>query len=381
MSLAHKTAKTGKLQARHPSMNRRARAALREHKDMAKDKREIMTDNGERAMAAFPVIVSASRSTDIPAFYADWFFDRLKKGYSVWTNPFNNKKYYVAYEDTRFIVFWSKNPKPLLNHLDYLKERKIGCYIQFTLNDYEKENLESGVPPLAERMETFRALAGRLGKGAVVWRFDPLILTDAISIDSLIERIRNIGSQLHDCAEKLVFSFLDIAPYKKVQKNLARTGIRFQDWTEEQMREFAARLVELNKNEGWNLELASCGEKIDLPDITHNKCVDDRLIVRLCRSPELWKFLGAEESRGKDLFGNPEETIDIGNGEYAVIKNSKKDKGQRGKCGCVESKDIGQYNTCPHLCEYCYANAGKDIALRNYELHKANPAGETITGS
>lgn len=91
--------------------------------------RFVTLDNGEMAKATFPIVVSASRSTDIPAFYADWFFHRLKKGYSAWTNPFNGVKSYVGYDDTKFIVFWSKNPRPLLNHLDYLKSRGIGCYI------------------------------------------------------------------------------------------------------------------------------------------------------------------------------------------------------------------------------------------------------------
>ena len=86
-------------------------------------------------------------------------------------------KSYVGYADTKFIVFWSKNPRPLLNYLDELKKRGIGCYIQYTLNDYEEEGLEKGVRPLAERIETFKLLVNKLGKGAVVWRFDPLILT------------------------------------------------------------------------------------------------------------------------------------------------------------------------------------------------------------
>ena len=81
-------------------------------------KRQIVLENGNKAEVHAPVIVSASRSTDIPAFYTDWFFHRLKVGYSAWTNPFNGKKMYVSYEDTKFIVFWSKNPRPLLSRLD-----------------------------------------------------------------------------------------------------------------------------------------------------------------------------------------------------------------------------------------------------------------------
>ena len=141
------------------------------------DKVEIKRENGELVQAQAPVIISASRSTDIPAFYADWFFHRLKKGYSAWTNPFNGVRSFISYEETRFIVFWSKNPRPLIPHLSYLKERNIGCYIQYTLNDYVQEGLEKSVPNVDASIETFKELVNLLGKGHVVWRFDPLILS------------------------------------------------------------------------------------------------------------------------------------------------------------------------------------------------------------
>ena len=145
-------------------------------------------ENNELVCAQAPVIVSASRSTDIPAFYADWFFIRMEIGYSAWTNPFNGVKSYVSYNNTRFIVFWSKNPRPLLPYLDYLEERKIGTYIQYSLNDYELNGLERGVPPLQYRIDTFKMLVDRLGLGSVIWRFDPMILTDEIHPDDLIRR-------------------------------------------------------------------------------------------------------------------------------------------------------------------------------------------------
>ena len=129
------------------------------------NKEWLPKENGERIWMQVPEIVSASRSTDIPAFYADWFFRRQMVGYSAWTNPFNGVRSFVSYEKCRFIVFWSKNPKPLLEHLDELKDRNIGCYIQYTLNDYEKEGLEKGVPPLEQRIDTFKRLVDKLGKG------------------------------------------------------------------------------------------------------------------------------------------------------------------------------------------------------------------------
>lgn len=352
---------------------------------MEENKSEIIV-NGQLVKAQCPVIVSASRSTDIPAFYADWFFYRLKKGYSVWTNPFNGVRSYISYEKTHFIVFWSKNPQPLLAHLDELKERGIGCYVQYSLNDYEDEGLERGVPPLAERIETFKELVHRLGYGGVVWRFDPLMLTDDIDIDKLLKKIENIGEQLKGYTEKLVFSFADIALYRKVKSNLEANGIPYHEWTEEQMKEFAAKLVALNKEKGWNYQLTTCGEKASFDGVDHNHCVDDALIIRRGhQDKELMDFLKATKipMPSPNIFGEvetlPTDAIILDNGYY-VIRGNNKDKGQREFCGCMKSKDIGQYNTCIHMCEYCYANTSKQTAALNYKCHKENPWAETITG-
>lgn len=129
-------------------------------------------------------------------------FHRLQVGYSVWTNPFSKVRSYVSYKDTRFIVFWSKNPHPLLPYLDILRGKGIGCYIQYTLNDYELERLETGVPPLVERIDTFKKLATRLGKEAVIWRFDPMLLTGNLSLDGLLDKVERIGDQLKGYTEK-----------------------------------------------------------------------------------------------------------------------------------------------------------------------------------
>jgi DNA repair photolyase len=325
---------------------------------------EIKID-GKPVKAQAPIIVSASRSTDIPAFYADWFFDRLKKGFSAWTNPFNGVKSYVSYDQTRFIVFWSKNPRPLLSYLDYLKERNIKCYIQYTLNDYEQERLEK-VPPLATRIETFKMLVDKLGFGSVVWRFDPMILTDDISVEGLLRKVQNIGDQLKGYTEKLVFSYADIAMYRKVKANLERSGIPYHEWTIPQMEEFADKLSHLNHSRGWDYQLATCGEKIDIENygIEHNRCIDGDLIARLADGDNvLLNFISKFVSI--DLFGN---------------KTYKKDVGQRVGCGCMAAKDIGEYNTCPHLCEYCYANTTKQLAIENWKRHQENPNADTITG-
>ena len=348
---------------------------------MAWDKIKIKRDNGEYVEAQAPVIISASRSTDIPAFYADWFFNRLEKGYSSWTNPFNGVPSYISYEKTRFIVFWSKNPKPLLNYLHILKEKNINCYIQFTMNDYEDEQLEKGVPPLSERIETFKKLAVELGVGRVIWRFDPLILTDKISVKDLLRKIENIGNRLIGYTEKLVFSFVDISLYKKVESNLKKAGVAYREWTTDLMNEFASKLSELNKK--WGFELATCGEKIDINQygIKHNKCVDDDLMIRFAHNDDvLMSHLGVTRHEAGLFDDMPEGAIDLGDGKYALKKKSAKDKGQRAFCGCIASKDIGEYNTCAHQCEYCYANASKEIANANLLRHRSNPTAETITG-
>lgn len=347
---------------------------------MAWKKEKIMTDSGP-ADAQFPIIVSASRSTDIPAFYSDWFFSRLAKGYSAWTNPFNGVKSYVAYRDTRFIVFWSKNPAPLILHLNELKQRGIGCYIQYTLNDYVQEGLEKAVPDLGKRIATFRELVDILGMGHVIWRFDPLILTDTITVDDLIRKIEYIGDSLKGYTEKLVFSYVDISMYRRVKSNLDKASINYQEWTPDLMDEFANKLYELNKK--WGYILATCGEKIDLAkyNIKKNSCIDDELMIRLAHNDDtLMKFLGAELVE-RDIFGEvPDGAVELGDNLYAVKKKDNKDSGQREFCGCIMSKDIGEYNTCPHLCEYCYANSSKGAAVANYKMHRTNPESETITG-
>ena len=300
-----------------------------------------------------PVIISASRETDMPAFYSHMFVLWIRKGWCPWKNPFNGEVRKVSFDKTRMVVFWSKNPKPMLERMDEVEELGFKqYYFQFTLNDYVAEGLEPNVPSVAERIDTFKRLADRIGKERVIWRFDPLMLTEKISIDALLERVGNIGKQLKGYTEKLVFSFIDISAYRKVQKNLAGLGVH--EFSPEEQVRFAQGLAELNKELG--LELATCGELADLSayGIKHNKCVDDELMMRLFHDDaELMNFIGAEY----DMFSGWQ------------IKKSKKDKGQRKACGCIVSKDIGMYNTCPHLCKYCYANFSDDVARRNYQKY------------
>ena len=318
-----------------------------------------------------PVVLSASRSTDIPARHAKWFVERLREGWFGWVNPFNQKRYAVSLENTRAIVFWTKHAAPLISYLDEIEERGFHFYFQYTLNDYVAEGLEKGVPSVERRIDTFKRLVDRLGVGKVIWRFDPLILTDSISVNDLLRKAESIGNELKGYTDKMVFSFADIAAYRKVRAILVNNNVRYREFEEPDMLQFAAGIQQLNN--AWGYTLATCGEKIDIDayGIVHNKCIDDDLMIKyFSDDTRLMDFLGVEITGG-DLF-HPEKTV--------IKHRNNKDKGQRQFCGCIVSKDIGEYNTCAHLCEYCYANSSKEVALRNLQAHKVNPFSETIIG-
>ena len=335
------------------------------------DKIYITKQNGEIIEAQAPIIISASRSTDIPSFYPDWFIQRLKEGYVKWKNPFNGVSSYVSFSKTRLFIFWTKNPKPIIKYLNFLDEKIENYYFHYTLNDYDQEKLEPNVPDVQSRIDTFIKLSEKIGKNKVIWRFDPLILTNTIGINELLIKVENIGNQIKDHTEKMVFSFADIKLYKKVQNNLRKNSINYQEFNERLMNEFASGLQKLNMH--WNFEIGTCAEKIPLEKygILHNKCIDDNLIIKLFNNDKiLMDFLGVKLIPG-----------DIFNSDITIKKTrDNKDKGQREFCGCIYSKDIGEYNTCPHLCEYCYANASKEIAIENWKRHILNPNNEMIKG-
>ena len=336
-------------------------------------KEEIELQGGAKALAQMPVIVSASRSTDIPAFYSDWFMERLKAGYVKWFNPFNGQPLYVGFKKMRCIVFWSKNPTPMIPHLDELDKICPNYYFQFTLNDYDAERIEPNVPSVANRVETFKRLSERIGRDRVIWRFDPLILTDKLAVKDILEKVERLGDKLAAYTSRLVFSFIDIKSYAKVGKNLERGGIAAREFSSDEMCEVAQRIGELVK--GWGIAAGTCGEIADLDryGIEHNRCIDDRLMVKcFAHDAELMKFIGAKFVSGDPLFGVEDRWVP---GPH------KKDPGQRLACGCIMSKDIGEYNTCPHLCHYCYANTNNAAAMENWSRHCKCPHGETITGN
>ena len=349
---------------------------------MALDKIIIKTESGENVEAIAPVIISASRSTDIPAFYANWFFNRLAKGYCVWYNPFNQQPMYISFKNCRVIVFWTKDPEPIIPYLPELDRRGIHYYFQVTLNDYMQDGFEPNLPPVARRVETFIKLSLLIGKEKVIWRFDPLIMTPNIGPRELLKRIWNIGNQLKGHTDKLVFSFIDVKIYRKVQSNLVKETMLSKEDVENAEANHAQRIeiVEgLRKirnawhQEGWNVEMATCAEDIDLEQygIEHNRCIDGELMKRLfAYDEELVYYLHTLKWPERDLFGQLPP--------IPGKKKNVKDTGQRKICGCMVSKDIGMYNTCRHFCVYCYANTSKEVVLKNKDKH--NDESESIIG-
>lgn len=347
------------------------------------EKIKIKTQNGDIVDALAPVIISASRSTDIPAYFSKWFMNRIEKGYCVWYNPFNQQPSYISFAKTKVIVFWTKNPEPIIPFLPELDKRGIHYYFQVTLNDYEKENFEPNVPKMADKIATFMKLSDLIGKDRVIWRYDPLIITPSTSPRELLTRIWNVGNQLKGYTNKLVFSFVDVKAYRKVQNNLVketscftRESVDMAEPSAAQREEIISGLCKIRdawKASGWEVQLATCAEEFDYEacGIEHNRCIDGELMEQLwSEDKELVCYLRTGKLPEPDLFGSlppiPEKQKNL------------KDKGQRKICGCMISKDIGMYNTCGHLCVYCYANTSKELVLRNIE--KLNDDSESIIG-
>ncbi len=321
------------------------------------ERKDIYINTGF-TQAITPIIITASRSTDIPAFYPEWFINRLKEGYVKWINPFNHQPLYVSFENIRLIVFWSKNPAPILQYLHFIDKRGINYYFQYTLNNYDDEGFEPNVPTIKERIETFRKLSLMIGKEKVIWRFDPLVLTDTMDVNRLLDKVKVVGDSIYEFTEKLVISFIDIKKYKTVDNRLSKHHIRCKEFTPELMEEIAKGISKLN--ERWGLDVSTCAEPVELSQygIHHNKCVDDILIRRIFHDDnDLINFLDYHS-------GTMKISEKVNN-----ISHPLKDKGQRKTCGCIVSKDIGQYNTCGHLCLYCYANYSDKGVMRNMERH------------
>lgn len=335
---------------------------------MKAERCQIRIADGRTVGAIAPVILSVSRATDIPAFHGDWLRHRLEAGYAQWINPYNGQPLYISFARARVMVFWSKNPEPMLEWLDQLDARGINYYFQFTLNDYTQEGYEPGLPALAKRIETFQKLSERLGKARVIWRYDPVMVTPQCSLEQSLEKIAGLGEQLAAFTEQLIFSFVDLVAYPRACRRLQRAGIVAQELSMAQMQAFAAGVQQLNR--AWKLRLGSCAETIDLSayGVEHSRCIDDALLVQcFAHDGALMRHLGYAQN----LFG-----------EWCALprKMQDKDAGQRKACGCVESKDIGRYNTCLHRCVYCYANGEGTSTEAAFARCRAHPDAEALGG-
>ncbi len=280
------------------------------------------------------MILSVSRRTDIPAFYSEWFYQRVREGFVCVRNPMNARqvsRVSISPKVVDCIVFWTKNAAPMMDRLDELKE--YDYYVQFTINDYGVE-VEPYVPELLRRLETFMRLSERIGRERIIWRYDPILFSDKYTPESHLKSFEKIASALGRYTEKCVFSFVDIYPSKN-SGNLKRLG--FWQLSPEELDSFAGELARIGKSSG--LALATCAEAVDLArhGIEHNSCIDKALIERIT---------GA--------------SLDVGG------------DGQRGHCRCAKCDDIGSYDTCPHGCIYCYANFRPDIVSDRVKAYDVN---------
>ena len=281
------------------------------------------------------MIISASRRTDIPAYYSEWFVNRIKDKYLYVRNPMNIHQIGKINLNTSVvdgIVFWTKNPIPIIDKLEFFKDYTY--YFQFTLTSYGPE-IEQGLPSKNKALiPAFCDLSKKIGKERVIWRYDPIFFNDTYTMDYHKKYFRIMASKIGNYTEKCTVSFLDL--YRNTIRNIQPYGIRIL--SKEEQIELMAEFVKIAKEYGFYID--TCAEEIDLSEfgINHACCIDKE------------RF----ESIGK-------YTLDV-----------KKDANQRGMCGCVESIDIGTYNTCKNGCVYCYANYSKNTVNRQIRYHDPN---------
>lgn len=279
------------------------------------------------------MILSVSRRTDIPAFYGDWFINRLKEGFVYVRNPMNIhqvSKIPLTPEKIECIVFWTKNPsEKFIKDLKIIDDLGYRYYFQFSVTSYDQK-VEVNIPKKTILMERFKQLSNQIGKEKVIWRYDPIFFNEHYDFDYHKKWFEYIAAKLENHTEKCVISFLDY--YSKIRSRLFLNGI--PEVQEQQMHEFAFYLSAIGNK--YDIKVESCCEEIDLSSvgIEHGHCINAELINRIC--PLQYDF--------------------------------KKDKSQRQACGCIESIDIGSYNTCRNGCIYCYAN-WKDNVNSVYDLN------------
>lgn len=287
------------------------------------------------------MIISASRRTDLPAFYSGWFFNRLKEGFVLVRNPGNpHRLSRIGLSPSKIdgIVFWTKNPLPMLDRLSELKG--FNFYFQFTLNAYGPD-AEPGLPSKNDVLiPAFQRLSSLVGKERVIWRYDPIFLSKTYSIGYHARSFELLAKRLHRYTQTCTVSFLD--RYLNTERNTRPLGIR-PETPDEQM-EIMRRFSEIAF--GYGLTLNTCAEQGDFRSLGAGraKCIDK----------ERLEMLGGVQ-------------LDVG-----------KAAGQRPACGCAESFDIGAYHSCPNGCLYCYANANQTAAFQNMRRH--NPAAPVLLG-
>ncbi|SCA56477.1 conserved hypothetical protein [Candidatus Terasakiella magnetica] len=284
------------------------------------------------------MIISASRRTDIPAFYSKWFINRLRAGFVQTRNPFNYhqvKKVSLLPQDVDCIVFWTRNPAPLMDHLGELDDLKIPYYFHYTITGYPRA-LERKTPKLDQAIETFQALSERIGPERVIWRYDPILLSNLVQPQDHMKVFGTIAGKLKGHSQRAVISMADF--YTKTERNLDKIeGLNYDNLRlhNNLLEEFINQFK--NEADRNGLTLYSCAEESDLEcfGISAGQCIDEGLISR-----------------------------------FTELKvRFKKDSGQRKNCGCVKSVDIGAYNSCLHGCEYCYATYNQNRALTNAKKH------------
>ena len=279
------------------------------------------------------MIISASRRTDIPAFYYPWLLHRFAAG-EVWSvNPFNPRQVTVVPltpNAVDAIVLWSKNPAPILKY----GTPPYPWYMQYTLNDYPS-SVESNLPDIQARISTFRVLSALGGKDSMVWRYDPILFAEGMDASWHLTKFTRLCQALEGATDQAVISFLD--SYSKIGTWLRRMNVHWPQ-SDEQI-DLARQMAQIGRNHGIRVT-ACCEAALGLPVA---RCIDPDRLTRLIGPLSL-----------------------------------PPDKGQREGCGCVDSIDIGRYNSCLHGCGYCYATTSAPTALRNHALH--NPHSPLLYG-
>lgn len=288
-------------------------------------------------------VISASRRTDIPAFYSDWFVRRLRAGSVLVRQPYSGRYATVSLkpEDVAAIVFWSKNYGPFLSRLEQIEQTTRKLFFQFTIT--ANREMEPGVPDYQDAIRDFLFLARHNSAGHVVWRFDPLCITDKISYEIQEERFSRCAEKLRTAASRCIISF--VHPYKKVLAHMETQGDdRLIELSQEQKLECALRLAARASNYGIKL-LACCNDYLLADTVQKASCIDGRYLSQLFQTP---------------LDTRPAST--------------------REECACTKSIDIGAYDTCPHGCVYCYANSNQDRARAALMRHDPewNALGEQV---